>query len=315
MLAAPPPKSDRDEVIALLRSWQSGGERADPLTLGIKSIVAMPIHRIAISRIAENRGVKAQMRTPAARRTLPPGRAFDAWQLAELEHPTGAAVGRRLEVVLEGQADIVSDCERCRGEGRVSCTPCNGSGRIRSGQHAHPCGTCNGSGRVTCVSCTGLGGFAGLPVAWSEIVEGTVSRVVRPPGISDAAALDMDDVLGRGLGTIVAKVDPWDGNVEAPAGYRGTDPIPVPDEVRALLAELDQNSVGRARWHRLEIRRAAVYAVTLDDGRSFVTWGPPAKVVPEDALDVKGAAAVRVVIALLVGVLLALVLVWIGRHG
>lgn len=307
MLAAPPPKSDRDEVIALLRAWQSaGGERADPLALGIKSIVAVPVHRIAISRIAENRGVKAQLRTPAGRRSLPPERRFDVWQLEDLEHGASAHVGRRLEKVLEDQPEMVSDCERCRGAGEIACTPCNGSGRIRSGQHAHHCGTCGGSGRVTCVSCTGLGGFSGLPVAWSEIVEGTVSRIVRPAGITDAAALDMHDVLARGLGSVVAKLDPWDGSTGA---------IPVPDEVRALALELEQNSVGRARWQRLEIRAAAVYSVALDDGRTFVTWGPPAKVVPEDVLDVKGAAAVRIVIMLLVGILVAMVLMWIGRHG
>ena len=162
----------------------------------------------------------------------------------------------------------------------------------------------------------GLGGFSGPPFVWSAIVEGTVTRVVRAPGISDEALLDVDAVFSRGLGAIVTRDDAWSGTLDASAGYRGGDTTSdLAEQVRALLAELDATSIGRARGHKLEIKRAAAYTVTLGDGRAFTLWGPPAKVSPPDALDAPGRALLRNLGLLAIGFFVALVLMWLTRHG
>jgi len=85
-------------------------------------------------------------------------------------------------------------------------------------------------------------------------------------------------------------------------------------EVQALSAELDQTSVGQARAHRLEIRRSAVYRVNLADGRSFLVWGTPARVEPENALDESSRVALRTMRWLGIGVLIAIVMMWLARH-
>jgi hypothetical protein len=317
MLAAPPPMSDRDEVLVLLRSWHGGspGTRHDPLSLAIRSIVATPLHRIAITRVAENRGVNVRGRTPAGRRPLSTQAPIDVWSIPELDIPEGSKLGTRVEQVLEDLPERVSDCERCRGEGRIACTACHGAGVRGHGKHRHVCGACSGTGHASCLPCTGLGGFIGPPVAWSAIVEGTMTRIVRAPGISDEAALDVDALLSRGLGTVVTRDDAWSGSVDGSGSYRGSAPSSeLTNEIRALFTELEATTLGRVRAHRLEIRRAAVYTVTLEDGRSFVTWGPPAKVSPADALDAPGQAMLRTAGLLLIGVLIAVALVWLQRH-
>ncbi len=317
MLAAPPPLSDRDEVIALLRAWhgESPGTRHDPLGLRIRSIVATPIHRIAITRIAENRGIDVRARMPAARRPSSSQAPIDLWQFEDLEIEEGSRLGTRIERVLDDLPERVSDCERCRGEGKNACTSCLGTGVRGHGKHRHVCGACSGAGHSTCVSCTGLGAFIGPPVAWSAIVEGTLTRIVRAPGITDQAALDVDAALERGLGTIVMRDDAWSGTVDGSTGYRdATHASQLGDEVRALFGELEATTMGRVRGHRLEIRRAAVYTVTLDDGSSFVAWGPPAKISPVDALDARGQALMRTLGLLAIGVLIAIVLIWMQRH-
>lgn len=317
MLAAPPPLSDRDEVIALLRKWhaESPDTRHDPLSLPIKSIAATPIHRIAITRLAENRGVAVRARVPTARRPTSSQAPIDLWSLETLDIPEGSKLGTRVEQVLEGLPERAHDCERCRGEGKIACGACHGSGVRGHGKHRHVCGACSGSGSTTCVSCTGLGAFLGPPVAWSAIVEGTLTRIVRAPGISDAAALDIDAALERGLGTVVMRDDAWSGVVDGSVGYRdASQASQIGDEVRALFGELEVTTLGRVRGHKLEIKRAAVYTVTLEDGRSFLAWGPPAKISPEDALDARGQALLRTMGLLLVGVVIAIVLVWLQRH-
>ncbi len=317
MLAAPPPLSDRDEVLSLLRAWHgdSPATRRDPRALGIRSIVATPVHRIAITRVAENRGIGVRARMPAGRRPPSAQAPIDVWAIADLEIPLGSKLGTRIERVLEDLPERVSDCERCRGEGRVSCTACQGTGVRGHGKHRHVCGACSGAGHSTCLPCTGLGGFIGPPFAWSSIAEGTATRIVRAPGISDEAALDVDAALARGLGTVVLRDDAWSGAVDGSIGYRDTSHASqLGDEIRALFSEVQATSLGRVRAHKLEVRRAAVYSVTLEDGSTFVTWGPPAKVSPEDALDARGAALGRTIGLLLVGVAIAIVVTWLGRH-
>lgn len=317
MLAAPPPLSDRDEVIGLLRKWheESPGTRHDPRTLSIRSVTATPIHRIAITRLAENRGLGVRARAPAPRRPTSSQAPVDLWAIDALDLPEGSKLGTRVEHVLEDLPERVQDCERCRGEGKISCGACHGTGVRGHGKHRHVCGACSGTGSTTCVSCTGLGGFIGPTVAWSAIVEGTASRVVRAPGISDEAALDVDAALERGLGTVVMRDDAWSGSVDQSLGYRdASQATQLGEEVRKLFSELEATTMGQVRGHRLEIRRAAVYAVTLADGKTFVTWGPPAKVSPQDALDAPGRALVRTLGLLLIGVLIAIALVWSHRH-
>ncbi|MFO0682943.1 MAG: zinc finger-like domain-containing protein [Sandaracinus sp.] len=317
MLAAPPPLSDRDEVLALLRALhaESPSTRRDPASLRIRAIVATPVHRIAITRVAENRGLRVQPRMPAPRRPPTPQALVDAWQMPELDLPEGSPIGQRAEKLLDHLPERVSDCERCRGAGKVTCTLCNGAGVRGHGQHRHVCAACSGHGSTECVPCHGMGGFAGPPIAWSAIVEGTATRIVRAPGISDEAALDVDAVLAKGRGAVVVRDDAWSGGFDTSLGYRDSgSATQLGDEVRALLAELEQTTMGRVRGHKLEIRRAAVYTVTLEDGTSFVVWGTPAKVAPEGALDVRGAEIRRVLGLLLVGVVIALVVIWLGHH-
>ncbi len=317
MLAAPPPLSDRDEVLVLLRKWQeeSPGTRHDPRTLDIKSIVATPIHRIAITCIGENRGVGVRSRNPAARRPPSSQAPIDAWQIEELEIPEHSKLGTRIEQELADLPERVSDCERCRGDGKIACSVCHGSGVSGHGKHRHVCGACSGTGSSVCASCSGLGGFIGPAFAWSAIVEGTATRIVRAAGITDEAALDIDAALERGLGMVVHRDDAWNGAVGGSIGYReSSQHNHLDEEIRKLAAELESTTLGRLRGHRLEIRRAAVYTVTLADGRTFVTWGPPAKVSPSDALDARGAALMRTAGLLLIGVVIAIVLIWMQRH-
>lgn len=317
MLAAPPPLGDRDEVLALLRAWHGASPetRIAPGDVPIRDIVAMPVHRIAITRIAENRGIGVRARAPAARRPLGTQAPVDVWAIEALDIPEGSRLGTRIEKVLEGEPERVHDCERCSGEGRVSCSACQGTGVRGHGKHRHVCGACSGSGHASCVPCTGLGAFVGPAYAWATIAEGTATRIVRPPGISDEAALDVDAALSRGLGTVVLRDDAWGGAVDAGLGYRdAAHATQLADEIRALKVEVESTSLGRVRGHKLEVRRSAVYTVTLTDGRSFVAWGPPAKVTPEDALDARGAALVRTLGLLLLGVAIAVVLFWLGRH-
>jgi len=217
MLPAPPPMSDRDEVIALLRAWQSSSPdtRGDPSKLPIASIVAAPIYRVAITRIAEQRGVRVRPRMPGPRRAGQLVTRVDPWTIEEIALPLEAKLGRRIEKEIEDAPEIGSDCERCRGEGQAGCTACGGSGYRPSGQHGreHPCATCNGTGRVVCTPCGGLGGFVGPQVAWAEIVEGTVSRIVRPSGLPEQAVLDVDAAIERGAGVPIARDDHWGGSV------------------------------------------------------------------------------------------------------
>ena len=316
MLAAPPPLSDRDEVLALLRQWhaEDPGTRQDPRGLAIKSIVATPIHRISITSIGENRGIGVRVRNPAAKRPPSSQAPIDAWQIDELEMAPGSKLGTRVEHELKDLPERVSDCERCRGAGKITCSVCRGTGVTGSGKHRHVCGPCSGSGSTTCVSCTGLGGFIGPPFAWSAIVEGTATRIVRAPGISDEAALDVDAALERGLGTVIQRDDVWNGSVGGSVSYReSSHESHIEDEIKKLFSEVQATTLGRLRGHRLEIRRAAVYTVTLEDGRSLLTWGPPAKVSPPDVLDARGAALMRTVGLLLLGVAIAIVLVWMQR--
>jgi hypothetical protein len=317
MLAAPPPPSDRDEVIGLLRRWHEShpGARRDPTKLAIDSVDASPIHRIAITRIAESRGVSVRPRTPASRKTVASLAPIDPWTIAELDLPEGSRVGTRKEHDLAGEADRVAECERCRGEGKMRCGACHGSGVRGRGMHHHVCGACSGAGHVTCLSCTGLGGFSGPVYAWSAIVEGTHTRIVRAPGISDEAALDVDAALERGLGTVITRDDAWSGAIGGASGYRTTTAsTPLGDEIAAAYAELGPTTAGRVRGHRLEIRRASVYTVVLRDGTRFATWGSPPKVSPEDALDAPAVAVARVLVTLSIVALLAVLLTWWMRQ-
>ena len=45
---------------------------------------------------------------------------------------------------------VESECDSCRGAGRITCSNCNGSRRIQ-------CGSCHGSGKSKCSSCSGSG--------------------------------------------------------------------------------------------------------------------------------------------------------------
>jgi len=317
VLAAPPPLSDRDEVIALLRAWHADGPdtRYAPASLDIRSIVAIPVHRVAITRIAENRGTGSVPRTPTTRRVQTTLDPIDPWSIPELDLSDDSPVGRRIEKVLEGEPDRVSDCGRCAGEGRLRCGACGGSGYVGGGKHRRRCEACGGSGMVSCTSCGGLGAFAGPPIAWSVIAEGSLTRVVRPAGISDQAALDLDAALGRGLGALVLRENAWNGTLDGVGDARdGATVGGLSDQVRSLRDELAGTSAGRARGERIEIRRASVYTVTLGDGRSFQIWGPPAKVSPPDALDAPGRSLLRVVGLFAIGFVVALALMWLQRH-
>lgn len=316
MLAAPPPLSDRDEVLALLRAWHadSPGTRVDPRSLTIASVVASPIHRVAITRVAENRGIDVRPRMAAARRSVAGAPPVDVWQYDELFIPLGSTLGTRVEKVLEGLPERVSDCPRCHGEGKVTCAPCQGTGVRGQGQLRHVCAACSGVGHTPCVPCGGLGGFLGAPVAWSAIVEGTMTRIVRPAWLANDVALAIDAALAQGTGSIVTRDDAWNGAVHRSAGYRDASlASPLGDEIRALFSELEATTLGRVRAHRLEIRRVVVYQVTLASGGSFVTWGHPTMVSPEDALDAPSAALRRSLRLIGVGVLLAMLLAWTMR--
>jgi hypothetical protein len=317
MLPAPPPMSDRDEVIALLRAWHEGSPdvRADPTAISITSIVAAPIYRIAITRIAEQRGVRARPKMPGPRGIGATADRVDPWHIADLTLPAEARTGRRKELEIEGAPEISSDCERCRGEGKCACGTCNGTGRVGHGKHQHTCHSCNGAGRTICASCGGLGAFVGPQVAWAEIVEGTNARVVRPSGIPDQAVLDLDAAIERGGGAVLVKDDAWSGVFDPSLGARDPSAADaLAGEVQALLAEVAEQSLGQARGHRLEIRRAAVYRVSLADGRSFLLWGRPARVSPENALDEPNRALMKTAGLFAIALVVTLVMLWIARH-
>jgi hypothetical protein len=62
-------------------------------------------------------------------------------------HPASALDGKRYVT-----------CWNCHGDGKVTCSWCNGAGRIYQGNGRYkPCSTCSGAGKVKCSSCGGTG--------------------------------------------------------------------------------------------------------------------------------------------------------------
>jgi hypothetical protein len=296
MLTAPPPLTDRDEVLALLRAHhaESPSTRRAPNEIEIASIDALPTLRVSLTSVVEGRGVRVLPIRPAPRPPIgytPP--KIDCWALDGLDLPDDAPIGRRAERALEGE--MPCDCERCAGRGERRCDVCRGSGHINSGRHRKTCHACNGRGANPCVTCNGLGGFVGSPMAWSAIVESTAVRIVKGPDLPDDAALAIDAVLEKGGGTLIHRQE--GARVEhavLPAiGYRGSAANPLVEGVDSLLAEIDSAGTARVRTQRLEVRRAAAFRVSSKDGKSFLVWGAPVRVSPEDALDKPSAEIAR----------------------
>jgi hypothetical protein len=310
MLAAPPPRTDKDEVQALLRAWHSAspGDRIAPDRVGVAAIEPLSVWRVALASICEGRGVYVRPQRAVAR--VPGARAvpdIDPWSVGGLELPADAPIGRRVELELPGEERC--DCEACRGQGQRTCSPCRGSGWLGSGRQRTQCTSCSGRGTTPCSRCNGLGGFAGAPIAWSEIVKTTAVRLVKDDALPPEVALALDEVLERGGGTVVFEraADELDLREVGSASYRDAPPpARFAEAATSLLAEGD---VGRAkvRSRKLEVRRAAAFRVRREDGTSFLAWGWPARVEPSDALDstfgriVRAATWVVVALAILAG--------------
>ena len=65
-----------------------------------------------------------------------------------------------------GAVYAATRCSACMGKGYRICTPCTGTGRLRTGTVTNSqgtkvvyglCLTCKGSGRIICISCNGRG--------------------------------------------------------------------------------------------------------------------------------------------------------------
>src|SRR4029077_19176848 len=70
-----------------------------------------------------------------------------------------AAFGDRY-LVVEDEFRSGYECQRCKGDGRISCDNCRGSGTVRT---KFRCTPCEGNGRLTCPDCGGKGGLLVIP--------------------------------------------------------------------------------------------------------------------------------------------------------
>ena len=207
------------------------------------------------------------------------------------------------------------DCEQCAGRGERRCEVCAGSGKMGGQNGRKSCNTCNGRGHNPCAHCKGFGTFMGSPIAWSAIVESSAVRIVKGPGLPDEVALAIDLALEKSGGTLIHRQEGTKiERAELPAmGYRGVATDPLVEGVEHLLAELDTAGTGRVRMQRLEVRRAAAFRVSGKDGKSFVVWGAPARVLPEDAVD-KPSAEIARAVGFGVGIVLVGVVLYLLTH-
>lgn len=97
----------------------------------------------------------------------------------DAERPLGLKITSERSQSGVNNAQPVSYCKHCNGDGRVPCRVCVGSGLIMKNNRERICNRCNGSGDIACPRCNGTAYILTEGTEYIFSVEGTNAAEVQ----------------------------------------------------------------------------------------------------------------------------------------
>ncbi|MBO6941005.1 MAG: hypothetical protein JJ863_38880 [Deltaproteobacteria bacterium] len=275
---------DRAAALDALARWkaQRSWARADPGSLAIAKVEPVGPVQVVLTSVYEARGVRYRLEAAPSRPSLnEPGP--DPWAI-DIPLPADPPVGHEASAVVPG-VRVHMDCGLCSGMGDMTCTRCDGAGRIQHGKHSQACFQCNGRGHVQCPQCVGSGGLYGHPTAWARIEECQVIRVHESDELPNAVFLALNEG-DHGGETMHEQRGAHIEDLVRQGGYR--DAAGSSDPLRVLVRKLCEHpgvpDGGRVLHQHLRLSRVAAWEVGLENGSTLWVFGDPPRVSPAGAL-------------------------------
>jgi len=292
---------DREAALHALERWraQRSWARADPTKLTIARVEPVGPMQIVLRSVFEARGVKYTLEPAPSRPSLnEPGP--DPWGVT-LEQPPNPPIGHEVSARVP-DVRVHMDCGLCSAMGDMTCTRCDGMGRIKQGKHSQTCPVCGGAGQIQCPQCVGSGGLFGHPTAWSRIEERTVRRVHESSTLPNEVFLALNEG-DHGGEMIHEQQGEQIVDLVRQGGYR--DAAGSEDPLRQLVQKLCENpdvpAGARLIRQSLRVSRVAAWEIALESGESLWVYGDPPRVSPAGALPSAALRAAKIVPAVVVG--------------